>query len=211
MPGYEISGAGPANRFAAFRILEELRRGRGARRRKSTRRTRRADAAHARRAAQRRSGTDFARAYGRREERNQASARQVPGQRATCVWLAIARRPRTPTEVTKYRGSASDGRVFGAAARQRLEGSVDMRMNLSAAIAAALLTAMFASPPAAAQKATPSATDKVTIDGWALSMSNVATGANQMIRINIDKWSNPGQREQLINTFLEKKQDGLLK
>jgi hypothetical protein len=56
----------------------------------------------------------------------------------------------------------------------------------------------------------PSATDKVTIEGWALNMSNVATGANQMIRINIDKWSSAKQRELLINTFLEKKQKGLL-
>ena len=42
-------------------------------------------------------------------------------------------------------------------------------------------------------------------------MSNTATGANQTIRINIDRWSNPSQREHLITTFLEKKQDGLLR
>ena len=58
---------------------------------------------------------------------------------------------------------------------------------------------------------TPSAMDKVTINGWALNMSNIATGANQMIRINIDRWSSPSQREHLISTFLEKKQDGLLR
>jgi hypothetical protein len=57
----------------------------------------------------------------------------------------------------------------------------------------------------------PSATDKVVINGWALSMSNVATGANQSIRINIDRWSNPSQRQHLITTFLEKKQEGLLR
>ena len=56
-----------------------------------------------------------------------------------------------------------------------------------------------------AQSVQPSATDKVVIQGWALNMSNVATGANQSIRINIDKWSNEKQRELLINTFLEKK------
>jgi hypothetical protein len=58
---------------------------------------------------------------------------------------------------------------------------------------------------------TPSATDKVTISGWALNMSNMATGANQTIRITIDNWSNPSQRQHLITTFLEKKQDGLLR
>jgi hypothetical protein len=42
-------------------------------------------------------------------------------------------------------------------------------------------------------------------------MSNVATGANQTIRINIDRWSSAAQRQLLIDTFLEKKQDGLLR
>jgi len=67
------------------------------------------------------------------------------------------------------------------------------------------------SPPTAAQSVQPSASDKVVINGWALNMSNTATGANQMIRINVDKWSSPSQRAHLITTFLEKKQDGLLK
>jgi hypothetical protein len=65
--------------------------------------------------------------------------------------------------------------------------------------------------PLGAQSTTPSATDKVTINGWALNMSNVATGANQTIRINIDGWSNASQRQHLITTFLGEKQDGLLR
>jgi hypothetical protein len=56
----------------------------------------------------------------------------------------------------------------------------------------------------------PSATDKVRIQGWALNMSNVAPGANQTIQITINAWSNPSQRQHLIDTFLEKKQGGLL-
>jgi hypothetical protein len=55
----------------------------------------------------------------------------------------------------------------------------------------------------------PSATDKVEISGWALNMSNIATGANQTIEIDINKWSSPADRARLIETFLEKKQDGL--
>jgi hypothetical protein len=51
----------------------------------------------------------------------------------------------------------------------------------------------------------------VQINGWALNMSNVATGANQTIQINIDGWSNPSQRQHLIDTFMERKQDGLLR
>ena len=62
----------------------------------------------------------------------------------------------------------------------------------------------------AAQSVLPSATDKVVINGWALNMSNTATGANQTIRITINSWSSPSQRQALVNTFLEKKQDGLL-
>jgi hypothetical protein len=78
-------------------------------------------------------------------------------------------------------------------------------------IAAGALTSTLMSVTASAQSQSPSATDKVTINGWALSMANVAPGANQTIRINIDRWSNPSQREHLITTFLEKKQDGLLR
>jgi hypothetical protein len=80
---------------------------------------------------------------------------------------------------------------------------------VSAWIAASLMTVAVAT--LASEQVTPSATDKVTINGWALNMSNIATGANQSIRITIDRWSNPSQREHLITTFLEKKQNGLLR
>jgi hypothetical protein len=66
-------------------------------------------------------------------------------------------------------------------------------------------------PARAEQAQTPSATDKLRINGWALNMSNMATGANQTIQITIDNWSNPSQRQHLITTFLEKKQDGLVR
>jgi hypothetical protein len=64
---------------------------------------------------------------------------------------------------------------------------------------------------ASTQDNTPTATDKVVINGFALSMSNVATGKSQMIQIMINKWSTPAQRKLLIDTFLQKKQEGLLK
>lgn len=64
----------------------------------------------------------------------------------------------------------------------------------------------------AAQSDAPFGMDKVTILGTALNMSNTATGANQTIRINIDRWSTPSQRQHLITTFLEKGgQSALLK
>ncbi|MBM3780897.1 MAG: hypothetical protein FJW29_04350 [Acidobacteria bacterium] len=56
----------------------------------------------------------------------------------------------------------------------------------------------------------PSATDRIRINGWALNMSNINTGANQGIRIDITGWSNPSQREFLVRSFLEKQQEGLL-
>jgi hypothetical protein len=77
-------------------------------------------------------------------------------------------------------------------------------------VAGALAVAIAATAGAQGQSVAPSATDKVTINGWALNMSNIATGANQMIRVNVERWSSPSQRQQLIDVFLAKKQDGLV-
>ena len=86
-----------------------------------------------------------------------------------------------------------------------------MKTTVSACILAAVLAATVMAMPQGQPSAAPTATDKVVIDGWALSMGTVATGKNQSIRINIDKWSTPEQRQLLIQTFQEKKQDGLLR
>ena len=72
-----------------------------------------------------------------------------------------------------------------------------MKTTVAAGMAVGAL-AILQPVPSRAQSAAPSANDKVTIMGWALSMSNTATGANQTIRINIDRWSNPSQRQHLI-------------
>ena len=63
-------------------------------------------------------------------------------------------------------------------------------------------------PIAPVAPATPA--DKVVISGWALNMSNIATGANQTIQIRIDKWSPGVERDRLIDVFLAKGQRGLL-
>jgi hypothetical protein len=84
------------------------------------------------------------------------------------------------------------------------------KLSVTAWIVAGTLAATVMGDPTGAQSQAPSATDKVTINGWALNMSNIATGANERIRITIDAWSNPSQRQHLIVTFLEKKQGGLL-
>ena len=85
-----------------------------------------------------------------------------------------------------------------------------MKRTASACILAGVFAATVTAMPQGQPSPAPTATDKVVIDGWALSMGTVATGKNQSIRINIDKWSSPEQRQHLIQTFQEKKQDGLL-
>lgn len=87
-----------------------------------------------------------------------------------------------------------------------------MKATVLACVAAATLASAILTAATTQQVSeAPSATDKVAIDGWALNMSNIATGTNQSIRITIDRWSNPSQRQHLIATFMEKKQDGLLR
>jgi len=79
------------------------------------------------------------------------------------------------------------------------------------AVAVALTIAAATALTGHAQSVQPFANDQVTISGWALNMSNIATGANQTIQIDINRWSNPSQREHLIQTFMEKKQGGLVR
>jgi len=50
----------------------------------------------------------------------------------------------------------------------------------------------------------------IRLSAWAVSMANVATGANAVIDIRINKWSTDKEREELIATFLDKGQDKLL-
>ena len=86
-----------------------------------------------------------------------------------------------------------------------------MKRVMMACMVTGLVALTWTAVSKAGQAAEPSATDKVRIVGWALNMSNIATGTNQGIQINIDAWSNPSQRQHLIETFLEKKQDGLVR
>jgi hypothetical protein len=50
----------------------------------------------------------------------------------------------------------------------------------------------------------------IRLSAWAVSMANVATGANAVIDIRINKWSTDKERADLIATFIEKGQDKLL-
>src|SRR5436190_5786085 len=52
--------------------------------------------------------------------------------------------------------------------------------------------------------------EPLRLSAWAVSMGTTATGANAVIDIRINKWSTDKEREELIATFLDKGQDGLL-
>jgi hypothetical protein len=98
-------------------------------------------------------------------------------------------------------------------------GNAMMKRLMAMSAAAGVVLVMAAVPGAQAPSGqapkikTPASSpaDKVRITGWALSMSTAAPGANQTIQITINKWSSAPQRERLIQTFLDKKQDGLLR
>jgi hypothetical protein len=74
-------------------------------------------------------------------------------------------------------------------------------------IVAALAAAVFALTPASAR----AQNEKLDISAFAINMSNIATGSNAVVQINIDSWSTPEEREMLITTMVEKKPNDLLK
>jgi hypothetical protein len=52
--------------------------------------------------------------------------------------------------------------------------------------------------------------EPIRLSAWAVNMSNIATGANAVMNIRVDKWSTDRERDELIATFLEGGQDKLL-
>jgi len=52
--------------------------------------------------------------------------------------------------------------------------------------------------------------EPIRLSAWAVNMSNIATGANAVVDIRVDKWSTDKEREELIATFLDGGQDRLL-
>ena len=53
--------------------------------------------------------------------------------------------------------------------------------------------------------------EKLEITAFAVSMGTVATGANAVVDITIDRWSTAAEREKLITTMVEKNGDALLR
>jgi hypothetical protein len=52
--------------------------------------------------------------------------------------------------------------------------------------------------------------EPIRLSAWAVSMANVATGANAVLDIRINTWSTQAERQELIATFIDKGQDTLL-
>ena len=55
-----------------------------------------------------------------------------------------------------------------------------------------------------------SAGEAIRLSAWAVNMSNIATGANAVMEIRVDRWSSERERDELIATFVEGGQDRLL-
>ena len=53
--------------------------------------------------------------------------------------------------------------------------------------------------------------EKLEITAFAVNMSNIGPGASAVVEIDIDRWSTPAERENLITTMVEKKENELLK
>jgi hypothetical protein len=52
--------------------------------------------------------------------------------------------------------------------------------------------------------------EPIRLSAWAVNLSNIATGANGVMDIRVDRWSTERERDELIATFLEGGQDKLL-
>ncbi len=79
------------------------------------------------------------------------------------------------------------------------------RVWLAAAVAVGAVFARADDPVRAQTMGQP-----IRLSSWAVSMANVATGANAVVDIRVNKWSTEQERQMLIATFLDKGQDKLL-
>lgn len=83
-----------------------------------------------------------------------------------------------------------------------------MRKTLGFVVALTVGLALRGGAPTAAVQTTGGG---VRIEAWAVNMSNIATGANSVVQIEIDRWSTDAERQELITSFVEKGPDDLLR
>jgi hypothetical protein len=95
-----------------------------------------------------------------------------------------------------------------------MTGRVSLTLG-AAALAAAMLTLSTAAPraqtPAKAPAQPPTMPLPIRLSAFAVNMSNIGTGANAVMDITITRWTTAEERQELINAFLEKGQDALLR
>ena len=78
------------------------------------------------------------------------------------------------------------------------------RLTIATAFAVAILSI---APPSVA---TQTSGEKLRITAFAVNMSNIGTGATATVEFDVDRWSTPDERAQLIAVMLEKGPDALL-
>jgi hypothetical protein len=87
-----------------------------------------------------------------------------------------------------------------------MQGGTVTRKSMAVSALAGVLLFVVASTSGVAQ----TMGEKVHIEAFAVNMSNIGTGSNGTVMIDVDRWSTPEEREMLINTMLQHGQDALL-
>lgn len=75
----------------------------------------------------------------------------------------------------------------------------------------AAMTVLLGGGSPGAQQPAPLPADKLQISAFAVNMSNIATGANEVVAINVNQWSTEAERDRLIDSMLNKGSDDLLR
>jgi hypothetical protein len=108
--------------------------------------------------------------------------------------------PVTPANVSSGTGTGSQG------------GTVVTRQRAALVMGAAFAVALASGSLGAQQGSQPQLpADKLEISAFAVNMSNIATGANEVVAITVNQWSTAEERERLITTMLTKGSKALLK
>src|SRR5215475_9827300 len=85
------------------------------------------------------------------------------------------------------------------------------RLTVTILAAAILLLAGITAHPDAQTSQVAGLTLPLRMTAFAVNMSNIGTGTSGTAEITIERWSTAAERKQLIETMLEKGQDGLLR
>jgi hypothetical protein len=76
--------------------------------------------------------------------------------------------------------------------------------------AAAVVAVVLGQPASSQTQGQPTLGDKLEISAFAVNMSNIGTGRNAVVDIQVNSWSTEAEREKLITTMIEKGPKALL-